>query len=511
MRNDSGGAPHRHGRRVLPALAVLGLLAAVTAAAAAQKPAPADAAVELDKKLIAGAKADSQILANLKYLCDEIGPRLTSSAALKRANLWAAERMKAHGLVNVRLEPWSIPEGWQRGHARARIVEPDNGRSLSVASMGWHPGTPGKVQGDVVVLKASDSKELAAYKGKLKGAVVLLGPPAKLPALKDPDAMGGQLGAGPDPGKGAGKKGKRSFEGFFAFRKERAEFLVREGAAGVLSDAGKHFGLLFTSGGWQGKDRPSAGNRLPTLAVAHNHYELLYRLATRPAPARTRVELDVSNTFVPGPLPVHNTVGEIRGKEKPDELVVVGAHLDSWDLGQGATDNGTGTAVVLEAARVLAKCGTPPRRTIRFVLFTGEEQGLHGSRAYVQKHKDELPRTSACLVHDTGTGKVVGLGGGGRPAVRELLEKELVSLKPLGLTDFPARVMGGSDHASFNRAGVPGFIFKQERAGYQFTHHSQADTFDRVREADLVQGAQVMAVAAMRLANLPELLPRVKK
>src|SRR5262249_55494425 len=161
---------------------------------------------------------------------------------------------------------------------------------------------------------------------------------------------------------------------------------------------------------------------------------MLYRLATRPAPARTRIEVEVTNRFIPGPVAVYNTVGEIRGSEKPDEFVVVGAHLDSWDLGQGTTDNGTGSAVGLEAARILARCGTPPRRTIRFVLFTGEEQGLHGSRAYVQKHKDELGRTSCCIVHDTGQGKVTGVTVGARPPVRAILEKELAGLKELGVT-----------------------------------------------------------------------------
>jgi carboxypeptidase Q len=312
-------------------------------------------------------------------------------------------------------------------------------------------------------------------------------------------------------GKGGGKGGRFNFEQMMAQQKERTDFLMREGVAAILRDAGKHFGLLFTTGGWRGDERPSALNRIPTLAVAHNHYELLYRLASRPAPARTRIELDVSNKFIPGPMQVFNTIGEIRGSEKPEECVIVGAHLDSWDLGQGATDNGTGTSVVLESARILAKSGVKPRRTIRFILFTGEEQGLHGSRAYVQKHKDELDRMSACLVHDTGTGKVVGLGGGGRENLRPVLEAELASLKALGLTQFTPRVPGGSDHASFDRAGVPGLMFHQERAGYQYTHHSQADTFDRAREADLIQGAQVMSVAALRLANLPDLLPRTKQ
>src|SRR5215831_14697150 len=185
-----------------------------------------------------------------------------------------------------------------------------------------------------------------------------------------------------------------------AFRKTLTGMLQKEGAAAIFQDAGKPLGLLTTTGGWGGRDRSTANNRIPTLYVAHNHYEMLYRLATRPAPARTRIELEVENKFIPGPIKVYNTVGEIKGSEKPDEFVVVGAHLDSWDLAQGTTDNGTGSSVVLETARILAKSGVKPKRTIRFVLFTGEEQGLYGSREYVKKHKDEMAKTSMCIVHD---------------------------------------------------------------------------------------------------------------
>jgi len=289
------------------------------------------------------------------------------------------------------------------------------------------------------------------------------------------------------------------------------EFLRSEGAAAVLQDAGKPHGLLTTTGGWQGLDRPSASDPMPSLYVAHEHYALLHRLASRPAPERTRVEIEVSNKFTPGPIAVYNTVGEIRGSEKPDEYVILGAHLDSWDLAQGTTDNGTGSMVVLEAARILARCGTPPKRTIRFVLFTGEEQGLHGSKAYVKQHKDELSRVSMCLAHDTGTGRVVGVGLQGRDVLKPILEAELGSLKELGVTDISLRSMSGTDHVSFEQAGVPGFALRQDMGEYRFTHHSQSDTLDKARTPDLIQGAQVMAVAAMRVANLPTLLPREKK
>jgi hypothetical protein len=464
----------------------------------------ANAAVELDNKLIAAAKERSQVMVNLTYLSDMIGPRVTGSPALKRANDWTAEKMREYGLANVRLEAWSIPEGWERGHAKGRIVEPDNGRVLSLASYAWYPGTPGKVQGDVVYLEAKTVKELDAYKGKLKNAIVLSAPPTKLTPWEEIEKPGVTI-------FGFKKKGDKATEEVAAFNKARDEMLQNEGVALQLRDAGKHFGLLFTSGGWAGKDRTSAVNRLPTAALAHEHYELLYRLATRPAPAITRAEIEIANKFIPGPIAVYNTVGEIKGSEKPDELVIVGAHLDSWDLGQGTLDNGTGSMVVLETARILAGCGIVPKRTIRFVLFTGEEQGLHGSRAYIAQHKDELAKTSAALVHDTGTGKVLGLGWFGRPVLKPILEKELAALKDLGVADVHTRAGGGSDHVTFDNAGVPACMMRQEVAGYRFGHHSQADTLTLAREPNLIQGAQVMAVTAMRLANLDEMLPRERK
>jgi carboxypeptidase Q len=481
------------------------LLALVAICPAAAPPSALTPAEQLDHRLIQMAARDSHILANLTYLSDVIGPRLTGSEALLRANEWTAEKMRSYGLVNVELEPWTIPEGWKRGFARGRILEPDNGRTLSMASWGWYPGTKGKVEGDVVILQARNRKELMAYQGKLKNAIVLTAPPVKLLPIEDydrPDAM---------PGVAFVREktpGAVPFDRDRGFLEARSAFLAKEGVAAILLDASKPLGLLVTTGSWAGKDRPSASARIPTLSLAHNQYRLLYRLASRPAPARTRVEIEVENQFIPGPIKVFNTVGEIRGSDKPDEVVVIGAHLDSWDLGTGTMDNGTGTCIVLEAARILAKCGVRPRRTIRFCLFSGEEQGLHGSAAHVARRKDSIGKVSVALIHDVGTGRVYGLGCGGWPAAQELLQRELTSLRPLGLVDFTSRSLGGSDHMSFTRAGVPGFLMRQFAAGYPLVHHTQADTIDRAREEDLIQGAQVIAVTAMRVANLEGLLPR---
>jgi carboxypeptidase Q len=485
---------HRSNRRLLLVLAsvVLVFLSGVRAQDALEP-------VELDKKILAAAKDGSEIMTNLAYLSDVIGPRLTGSAALKRANDWTAARMTSYGLTNVHLEAWEMPLGWERGTANARIVEPDNGRSLAVAAMGWTPGTNGKVEGDVVTFTAKNKEELAAYKGKLKNAIVLNGAPRSVTPINErPMAGAAPFQRGQFPNQD--------------FRRELNEFFKTEGVAVILLDAAKPQGLLNMTGSWRGMDRVNAAEGMPTLFVAHEHYALLHRLAARPAPAKTRVEVEITNKFIPGPIAVYNTVGEIRGREKPDEVVVVGAHLDSWDLGTGTTDNGTGTSIVLETARILAKCGVAPKRTIRFILFTGEEQGLHGSKNYVQQHKEELPKISAAVVHDVGTGKVTGLAAGSREVLKPILEAELVSLKDLGVTEFGGRGMGGgSDHASFEQAGVPGLLFTQDMSEYRFTHHSQSDTFDKAHEPELIQGAQSMAVIAMRFANLDKLLPREKK
>jgi hypothetical protein len=508
-------------------LALLVGLAAL-AVVQAEPPTPSAAAkaeaIALDRRIIDEAKKAPEIMANLTYLSDQIGPRLTGSAALKRANEWAAEKMKSYGLTDVHLEAWQIPVGWERGTATARLLEPDNGRTLILAAMGWSPSTKGRIEGDVVVIKARNATELAQYKGKLKNAIVLRGEPARVRPITDtsmpiPGDRGGRRGGPGAPGGAPGGRGgapgadgprRGDFQQMMALRREMMEMMRTEGVAAVLQDAGKPHGLLTTTGSWRGNDRASGGDPVPSLFVAHEHYALLHRLASRPAPARTRLAIEVTNKFVPGPIAVYNTVGEIRGSEKPDEYVVLGAHLDSWDLGQGTTDNGTGSCVVLEAARVLARCGVKPKRTIRFVLFTGEEQGLHGSREYVKKHEAEMPRTSMALVHDTGTGKVIGLGLQGREVLKPTFDEATASLKGLGFKEVNTRSLGGTDHQSFERVGVPGFACRQDMSEYRFTHHSQSDTLDKAHEADLVQGAQVMAVLAMRVANLPELLPRDK-
>jgi hypothetical protein len=544
-------------RTVFAALVLLAL-----AAAAAPPTGAADTAVktmppaELDQKLMAEVKANAEIMKNLQYLSDVIGPRLTGSKQLDRASQWTAEVMKKYGLENVRLEPWEIPYGWERGTASLKVVEPDTKVSCVVAAWGWTPGTKGKVTGPVIILKAANMADLNAYKGKLKNAIIMTSAPSSVapvtdtsygplpppkekkddPKSEEPKKKAAGIdqivafadGQPPkdDPKKDDLKKvdpkkdeqpkkkggGFGGFGGFLASPEVEA-FLMAEGAACRLSDSGKPHGLLAVSGGWRGKDRVPPEGMMPRLTVAHEFYAMLWRLAGRPEPEVTRAEVEITNTFVPGPVTCFNTIGEIRGTEKPDEFVVVGAHLDSWDLATGTMDNGTGSCVVLETARALAafaKQGYRPKRTIRFALFTGEEQGLYGSKRYVESHKDEMAKTSLALVHDTGTGKVYGFGVHGNAKVKDVLDRELGTLaaEP-GWKGVDMGGVNGSDHQAFHPAGVPGLACRQDIDEYRFTHHTQTDTFDHAKGPNLLQGSQVLAVTATRVANLPELLPRM--
>jgi carboxypeptidase Q len=221
-----------------------------------------------------------------------------------------------------------------------------------------------------------------------------------------------------------------------------------------------------------------------------------------------QVEIEMTTTMGDKPVQVYNTVADIRGSEKPDEMVILGAHLDSWDLGTGSTDNGTGSMAVLEAARALTKLNLKPKRTIRFALFSGEEEGLYGSQEYVKAHQNELEKISGVLVHDTGTGRVLTLGLHDNYQDRDLVDQVLSPLRELKLLEPSMARSYGTDHLSFDEVGIPGFFCIQDPAEYRLTHHSQSDTFDKVWKDELNQGAQVMAAWAYNTAQLPGMLPR---
>src|SRR6266404_961824 len=293
------------------------------------------------------------------------------------------------------------------------------------------------------------------------------------------------------------------FAAFQKTAKERTEFWKQEGVAAVLRDSNKPHGLLNMTD--VSLARYDIGP-IPTAFITGEGYREIFRMLQRHLPVQ--VEVEMTDTIGDKPMEVYNTVAEIRGSEKPDEVVIIGGHLDSWDLATGSTDDGTGSAAVLEAARALAKLNLKPKRTIRFVLFSGEEQGLYGSQEYVKAHKNDLEKISAVLVHDTGTGRVLTLGLHDNYQDRELVDQVLAPLRELRLLEPRMARSFGTDHLSYDEVGVPGFFCIQERAEYNLTHHSQSDTFDKVWKDDLNEGAEVLAAWAYNTANLPDLLPR---
>lgn len=461
--------------------------------------------VDTDQKILTEVQDHNEIMSNLEYLSDMIGGRLTGSDNLTKASHWTEQRFAAYGLGNVHLESWQIAHAWHRGTAMGRIVAPAE-HPLALAAYAWTPATPGAVQGRVVYVKASSMDELRAYSGKLKGAIVITAEPSLLPP-PDAPAPNPMLIPYGDPfllvaPRSPEARGIQRGASFFQYLRQRNQFFKDEGVLATLTDSGKPDALLNMTGmgGEEYKIAP-----LPAAFVTSENYSLIWRLLKR---GPVEVELSLQSTFTDAPVEVYNTVAEIRGVEKPDEVVVLGAHLDSWDLGTGSTDNGTGSMVVLEAARALERLHVRPRRTIRFILFSGEEQGLNGSRAYVAAHTAELSKISGVLIHDTGTGRVISISLSMNYQAREIMDRVVAPLKAVGLLELSERTMRGTDHVPFDDAGVPGFYCIQEPAQYFQTHHTQADTFDQAHEADLVEGAQVLAVWAYNTAELPELLPR---
>ena len=448
----------------------------------------------------------SEVMQNLQHLSDVIGPRLSGSAAMRQANDWTAERFRAYGLTAA-LEPYQFGVTWERGPISLRLLAPFP-RAIAGQSWAWTVGTGGQtLRGPVVLADLSTPDSVAAYKQKLRGAWVLPRPaypvwnpdgPAQTPedSARTAEVMRLRNLASADT-SAAAVLARRQFAIDLPY------ILKAAGALGTLVDGAKEHALFTMSGS------PNRVAPLPSIVISHEDYAMLERQVR--SSAAPRLEGRVENTLGRSPVQQWNTVAEIRGSELPGQVVILGAHLDSWDLGQGVTDNGTGSMVVLEAARAIMQSGVRPRRTVRFILFSGEEEGLLGSRAYAAAHAAEADSIQAVLVLDNGTGAITGQALQGRPELEELWRALLAPVAALGADSVRNASKSGTDHLSFLPYGVPGFNFDQQRRGYFHTHHSQSDTFDKAIEGDLKQAAAVMAATALELANLPALLPRGEK
>jgi carboxypeptidase Q len=443
----------------------------------------------------------SHVAADLEYLLDVIGPRLTGSTALRRANEWTRDKFREYGADSAYLESWPFGRGWTRGPMTLRMLAPQQ-RELLGVSWGWSPGTNGPVAGNVVLMDARTPQEFEKrFAGKLRGAWVLLGaaqpvvnmaaPPVTRADSTRQDSVVRALAPHDDAERQ-----------FFA---QRFWYVAREGVAGVIHDGAKQFDLFTMSGS------PSAISPVPQIVVGNDEYAQFQRLVRRGEPVR--IEADIKNSFTRDSLGQYNTVAEIRGSEHPDQVVLLGAHLDSWDISTGGTDNGAGAIAVLEAARILKATGVRPKRTIRFVLFTGEEQGLFGSQAYAASHEKELDRYQAVLVLDNGTGRITGMALQNREELRDMWKSMLAPVAggELGPLVVRSAFKTGTDHLAFIQDGVPSFNYDQLSRGYDFTHHSQVDDYNHVVPSDVAQAATIMAVNAWQFADMAALLPRGKK
>lgn len=464
-------------RKIFGGIAVVALVAGL-AVRAENKPAakgPDEDGTKPALVKIAGAgMMDSHAFQYLTELSDDVGSRVTGSTQAEKAVEWGQAKMRAMGLENVHAEKWQLWRGWTRGTAQAELLTPIR-RPLHVDAMGWTGSTPaGGVDGDVVTANMFDldgeMKNMSRFAGKVV-LVVTRGEPNK------------------------------SFIQLFA---QFGDFLKAASKAGAIAviggqGGGKSQGMNLTHTGILGFNADFA---VPVLSMTAEDQGQLERYMARGL--TPRVHFNVQNTFSNGPVESANVVGEIRGRENPEQVLVVGGHLDSWDLSEGTTDNGMGSSCALAAADAILRGGMRPRRTIRFVLFTGEEQGLDGSFAYVNQHQAEMANHVGSLVLDNGQGPVRSFQLGGRDDLVEAFKPFAKSLADIREVKVDDKVEDGTDTLPFSMAGLPGINMDQDSPEYKYTHHSAADALEAVKPDVLAQDATLMALAAYWIADRPE-------
>jgi carboxypeptidase Q len=422
----------------------------------------------------------------------------------------------------VKTESWEpFGRGWSNEKFFAEMVGPRPFILIGYPKA-WTPGTNGPVTADVIYAAIAKEEDMQKFKGQLKGKIVITQAPDPVlshfeaDAKRYTDAELADLASYQIPGA----VDKAREERIAQFRAQRelqtkvTKFFIDEGVVAWLEDQRGDDGTVFVQqgGSRDPKDPPS----LPRVALAAEHYGRIYRLLEKKIPVS--ITLDIENKFYDDDLKSFNITGEIPGTDKADEVVMLGGHFDSWQAGTGATDNGAGSAVMLEAIRILKASGLKMRRTVRIGLWTGEEEGLLGSRAYVKQHFGD-PETMKLLPEhakldayyniDNGTGKIRGVYLQGNEAVAPIFTAWMEPFHNLGMTTQSIRNTGGTDHLSFNAVGLPGFQFIQDPMDYDSrTHHSNMDVYERVQEADMKQMAVIVASFVYMTANRQDMIPR---
>ena len=502
----------------------------------------------------------SKIMETLSYLTDVIGPRLTNSPGMKRANEWTRDTMAKWGMQIAKLEPWGpFGRGWSLRSFNAQVVEPQT-IALIAYPKAWTTSTKGAVTAEVIHFNPQNEADMEKYKGQLAGKIVLVGDSREVKAdfggmgtrrsdddLKKMADWTPQAAGAPQGGPG----GNPNFRQAAVFNAKRWNFLLSEGAAVVVDSSSKGSGgTLFVQGATavpmipaEGATTPAPQVRLydktsesriiPQMTITIEDANRLIRMMRSGVKPKMTVNIDAQ--YHDEDLMGYNTVAEIPGTDPAlkDEVVMVGAHLDSWHSAGGATDNAAGSAVAMEAARILMAAGLKPRRTIRVALWSGEEQGLNGSREYVKQQfgemknapgfgppqpnapKPELIKTanydklSVYYNLDNGTGKIRGVYMQGNAAVRPYFEAWLAPFADLGANTLTLQNTGGTDHLSYDRIGLPGFQFIQDEVEYSTrTHHSNQDNYDRIQADDMKQAATIMAAFVYQSAMMDEKMPR---
>ena len=493
----------------------------------------------------------SHVMEYASALTDDIGPRLTGSQNLKKANEWTRDQLTAMGCSNAHLEDWGeFGMGWRQLNTWVRMAAPDTAVFIAQA-LPWSPSTHGAVTGDAVWVDAQNEKDLEKYKGKLEGKIVFFGPMRDVKPVTDPlfkrddDAELKKIEEYPVH-VGERRDFFQQFIKRLEFREKAGEFFASEHVAGIVvpsrggRDNGGSGGTIFDDGGsgmgWFTYKKEHA-EKVPIVVMAIENYGRVYRLLKANVPVS--VQMDVETEFTGDHEHGFDTIAEIPGTDPKlkDEVVMVGGHLDSWASGTGATDNGAGTVVAMEVMRILNALHVQPRRTIRVGLWTGEEQGEFGSYGYVKQHfgyvplstapdqlalpeflrkpagpvelKPEQEKISGYFNVDNGSGKIRGIYLQENAAIAPVFEQWMKPLADLGVTAITMRNTGGTDHEAFDSVGVPGFQFIQDPLDYgSRTHHSNMDVYERLQPDDLAQAAVVEAIFVYNTAQRDLMLPR---